>query len=111
MTMIAGTPLYMAPEQFTGRNINASTDVFAFGATLYEMLAGEPPFEGMRRDAEPKPLSQMNPSVPRLLERVVHQSMAFDKSRRFCDAGEMLEPIRKMLSAVRTYMGSRPPAP
>jgi tRNA A-37 threonylcarbamoyl transferase component Bud32 len=59
---------YLAPEQLAGKHVDASSDIFAFGASLYEMLAGRRPFEGTRREA-PEPLSDVNPTVPRGCDR------------------------------------------
>lgn len=103
-TVIAGTPVYMAPEQFTGKDIDAATDVFAFGAALYEMITGHPPFEGMLRAAPPPPLTEINPSIPDQLAKLVSRSMEFDKFKRFRNAGEMLRPTRKVLAAVRSQL-------
>lgn len=103
-TVIAGTPVYMAPEQFSGKDIDAATDVFAFGASLYEMITGQPPFEGMLRSAPPPPLTEINPSVPPQLARLVSRSLEFDKFKRFKNAGEMLRPTRKVLAAVRAQL-------
>lgn len=101
-TMVAGTPLYMAPEQFTGKNIGPTTDVFAAGATIYEMLTGQPPFEGMRRDIPPRALNEFLPDAPRDLVKLVHKSLEIEQERRFADAGAMLKPLRRALSALQS---------
>ena len=106
-TMIAGTPSYMPPEQFTGENIDARTDLFAVGASLYEMLAGDPPFSGIARSEPPRPLCEINPTVPKMLERLIHKSMEFDKEKRYLHAKDMISPIRKILSSVTAFMNKQ----
>lgn len=103
-TVVAGTPNFMAPEQFTGKNIDASTDLFAFGATLYEMLAGQSPFNGMLRDQPPPTLSKTNPMVPRVLADAIHRTMEFDQAKRTKSARELLHLIRQILTSVADYL-------
>jgi serine/threonine protein kinase len=76
---ILGTLQYMAPEQFEGKEADARTDIFAFGAVLYEMLSGRKAFEGPSQSsvaaaimrADPPTLSSLQPMTPRAPERVV----------------------------------------
>jgi eukaryotic-like serine/threonine-protein kinase len=80
---ILGTPSYMAPEQIEGKPCDARSDVFSFGAVLYEMLAGSRAFEGMAavlRD-DPKP--------PPALERVVMRCLEKQAARRFQSMAEV----------------------
>lgn len=102
-TMIAGTPHYMPPEQFTGKNVNAASDIFAFGASLYEMLAGEPPFEGMQRSQPPMSLRAKNPAVPKILDQIVMKSLEFDQAKRYSQAKEMLTAIQQILDSTRSF--------
>ncbi len=107
-TMIAGTPSYMAPEQFTGKEIDAATDLFALGASLYEMLAGRTPFEGMQRDRPPARLTSLNPTVPKILENVIHRALELEKSKRTPSATEMRRPVQQILGTVQSYLAKRP---
>ena len=76
---LLGTPHYMPPEQWTGRAVDARTDVYAMGATLHHLLAGQPPFTGTTRDVlcaqhcnDPPPsLSLLNPNVSEGVARAV----------------------------------------
>jgi TolB-like protein/Tfp pilus assembly protein PilF len=90
---ILGTPSYMAPEQIEGKPCDARSDVFSFGAVLYEMLAGSRAFEGMAavlRD-DPKP--------PPALERVVMRCLEKQAARRFQTMAELREALRKAAEA------------
>jgi len=86
---ILGTPSYMAPEQIEGKPCDARSDVFSFGAVLYEMLAGSRAFEGMAsvlRD-DPKP--------PPALERVVMRCLEKQAARRFQSMVELREALQQ----------------
>ena len=106
-TMIAGTPNYMAPEQFTGKGIDASTDLFALGATMYEMLSGESPFSGVQRDSAPRPVNEVNSKVPKVLGQLIQRALEFDQARRMNKAEAMLKPVNKILSSVGTFIQKR----
>jgi formylglycine-generating enzyme required for sulfatase activity len=105
-----GTPAYMSPEQADGKPVDARSDVFSFGAVLYEMLAGRRPFEGdsplssltaMFRDPPP-PLSAFRPDVPRDLERIVQRCLAKDRDARYPSARELLTE----LAAARAHLSA-----
>ena len=82
--LVAGTPTYMSPEQAKGETqLDARTDVYSLGATLYEALTGEVPYRGaphlvLRRviEEDPRPLRQYTDQVPRDLETICLKSMA-----------------------------------
>ena len=88
---ILGTLHYMSPEQLEGRLADARSDVFSFGATLYEMVTGRRPFDGasqatvigaILKDA-PAPLREVEPGIPRRLDRVVRTCLAKDPEDRW----------------------------
>ena len=100
--MLAGTPPYMAPEQMQGADADARSDLFAFGATLYEMLAGTQAFEaGPDGDVqaailerEPAPLSERAPLAPPALARIVATCLAKDRDERWQTAKDLLRELR-----------------
>ncbi|XZE17574.1 serine/threonine-protein kinase [Pirellulaceae bacterium SH449] len=79
-----GTPQYMSPEQASGNSVDARSDLFSLGSTLYTMCTGRPPFRAesslsvMRRitDSEPMPIREINPRIPEWLERLVSMLLA-----------------------------------
>ena len=86
--MVIGTANYMSPEQATGREVDARSDIFSFGVVLYEMLAGRSPFAGdnavemisaILKD-EPEPLPA---GVPAGLQRIVAKCLAKDRAERY----------------------------
>ncbi len=87
-----GTPEYMSPEQATpGGKVDERTDVFGLGATLYDLLAGRPPFEGATwretvaaaARGEVKPVRSLRPDCPKVLARIVERAMAPDRAKRY----------------------------
>ena len=87
---IVGTPAYMSPEQAAGRDVDERSDIFSFGAILYEMVTGRRAFTGNSASEtlgavihlEPKPPRELAPGVPRDLERLILRCLRKDPSRR-----------------------------
>ena len=104
---VMGSPVYMAPEQAMGktRDIDALSDIYSLGATLYTMLAGQPPFEEgsltqvLQQVAheEPLPLRQVNGEIPASVEAIVMKAMAKAKIDRYETAGVMAEDLESYL--------------
>ena len=99
---ILGTFQYMAPEQLEGNEADARTDIFAFGALLYEMATGRRAFEGKNRtsliaaivSAQPPPISQLQPLTPPALEHVVAKCLAKDVEDRWQSAHDVADELR-----------------
>jgi hypothetical protein len=104
--LVVGTPGFMPPEQAAGQDVDARSDVFALGATLYHLLAGEPAFAGSSATAiidrslaaPPAPLADVVPGVPRELAAIVETAMAREPCKRYADAAAMGEDLRRFLS-------------
>ena len=98
---IVGTFQYMAPEQLEGRDADARSDIFAFGATLYEMLAGQRAFRGASQasliaaimSADPAPVSGFQPLATPALDRVVRRSLAKDPDDRWQTARDLWQEL------------------
>ena len=103
-----GTPEYMSPEQASGTDdIGTSTDIYALGCVVYEMLAGHPPFMGnsslsvMARHVteKPKPLRSIRPEVPPHVEHAVAKALAKMPEERFTTASEFTAALQQPQSA------------
>ena len=104
----SGTPLYMAPEQVragSGKRVDRRTDVYGLGATLYELLVGQPPFPGGNAaqvilrvvDEEARPPRAIDPTVPRDLETITLQCLEKDPNRRYETARALAEDLGRWL--------------
>ena len=116
---LLGTPHYMAPEQWTGRSVDARTDVYAMGATLYHLLSGQPPFTGATRDLlcaqhcnlPPPALSLLNPTVSEGVERAAARALSKSPEDRFADAAAMLRDLEALRLGKPTDLAVHPRLP
>jgi serine/threonine-protein kinase len=105
--VIVGTLHYMAPEQLEGGEVDARTDLFAFGIVVYEMVTGGRPFDGGSRAAvmasiletEPPALSRRQPRAPPALDRLVTTCLAKDPDQRWQSAADVARELRWMAEA------------
>jgi eukaryotic-like serine/threonine-protein kinase len=103
---VAGTPMYMSPEQTQGHNLDARSDQFSLGSVLYLMITGRPPFRAssalgvMRRvaEAQPRPISEINPDAPKWLCDLIERMMHKNPEDRF----PSLDLIAKELKRIQT---------
>jgi serine/threonine protein kinase/Tol biopolymer transport system component len=94
---ILGTFQYMAPEQLEGKETDGRTDIFALGATLYEMATGKKAFTGASQASligailhiEPQPMSTIEPTSPPALDRVVRKCLSKDPENRWQNAADL----------------------
>ncbi len=108
---IAGTPLYMAPEQAAGEPIDARCDLFSLGSVLYEMCTGRPAFRAantvavIRRvcDDMPRPIREVNPDIPDALCRIIEQLHAKKPADRPASAAEVADSLTSLLASLQGH--------
>ncbi|HEY1964101.1 MAG TPA: serine/threonine-protein kinase, partial [Acidobacteriaceae bacterium] len=101
---IMGTVAYMSPEQVRAKEVDARTDLFSFGAVLYEMATGKMPFNGSSAGEicgailhqEPLPPSQVNPQVSPGLVAVIRKALEKDRDRRYQYASDVRADLQKL---------------
>lgn len=105
--MLVGTPSYMSPEQAQGdiKNLDRRSDIYNLGATLYELITGEKPFDGQTQvevlikiiQEDVVPLRKRKPSIPADLEKIVLKCLEKDPSRRYSSAKALGEDLTRYL--------------
>jgi serine/threonine protein kinase/Flp pilus assembly protein TadD len=102
--VIVGTPQYISPEQARGEKADQSSDIYALGTILYEMLTGKPVFEAKTTQGyftkhlyeKPEDPSKLNPRIPQSLEKVILKCLEKDRSKRYQNTDDLLKYLNEI---------------
>ncbi len=103
---VMGSPIYMSPEQLKGRAVTGTADIFSLGATFYQLLTGATPFTADNlpeltikiMSSKQKSVRDIRSSLPASAVRITNKALNKDPDKRFANAEEMAEQIRKALA-------------
>ncbi len=117
--VVAGTPLFMAPEQARCEAIDHRADLFSLGAVLYAMCTGRSPFRAsttlgvLRRvcDDTHRPIQEVNPDVPNWLSQIVDKLLAKDRENRYQTAEEVVDVLGRHLARRQRGLAGSPDSP
>ena len=116
--VVMGTVAYMSPEQARGEPLDARTDLFSFGAVLYEMATARPAFTGNATavifhailERTPPSVLNLNPKLPPKVDEIIGKALEKDRARRYQSAGELRDDLSHLKSGL-PVIGVRPRFP
>ncbi len=113
---IWGTPYYIAPEKIKRQKLDARSDIYSLGATLYHMLTGHPPFEGetpvevvkARLDQPPPDPREHLPDLPPIVSEVITRMLATERTERYPNYRSLISDMRKTIQAFDSIAATAP---